>query len=67
MPGAERAAMLGMYHMSMVVPGGHALTFPRHKCGEFTDTFDWSTLSLAYRKRIGAADAIERGEPFKQR
>jgi hypothetical protein len=54
MPGAERAAMLGMEAVSMIVPGGHALTTASHRCGEFSDTFDWSALPLSYRKRVGA-------------
>lgn len=54
MGGAERAAMIGMESVSATIPGGHAITPPRHACGDFKDEFDWSSLSLAYRKRIGA-------------
>lgn len=49
----DRAAMLGMDNVSIHVGAGHAMTPREHRCGEFKDTFDWSTLPLSYRKRVG--------------
>lgn len=53
-PGRERADMLGIYGASLPVPAGHILTARDHHCGDFRDEFDWSSLPLPYRKRIGA-------------
>lgn len=52
--GEQRCTMLGMFNVSTVVPAGHILTKRDHHCGGFKDEFDWSSLPLAYRKRIGA-------------
>ncbi len=52
--GTERAAMLGIYGSSLTIGSGHAFTMREHHCGDFRDQFDWSSLSLAYRKRVGA-------------
>jgi hypothetical protein len=54
MSGTERAAMLGIRSASVVFPAGHALTRRDHHCGQFRDGFDWSSLPLAYVKRVGA-------------
>ena len=51
--GAERAAALGMQSCSIVIPAGHVATTRDHVCGEFRDKFDWSSLPLAYQKRVG--------------
>jgi hypothetical protein len=52
--GAERWAMLGIEHVSGIpLAAGHVLTLRDHVCGEFKDGFDWSTLSLPYRCRVG--------------
>lgn len=51
---AERLAMVGITSCSLR-PGyaGHALTERDHVCGEFSDEFDWTSLPLPYRRRIG--------------
>ena len=54
MSGADRIAMLGMSSISMYVGSGHAFTLADHHCGKFKDDFDWETLPLAYRKKVGA-------------
>jgi hypothetical protein len=52
--GGERLEMLGIGSASLSVGAGHPLTPRAHQCGDFRDQFDWSTLPLAYRKRVGA-------------
>lgn len=58
--GIERAAALGILSPSCIVPAGHPVTERDHVCGEFKDEFDWSTLPLPYRKRVGAPLAAGR-------
>ncbi len=53
-PGHERASMLGIVSPSWRVPAGHIVTSRDHVCGAFKDHFDWSSLPLPYRKRVGA-------------
>lgn len=53
MSGFERYQGVGMKPIGWVPPAGHALTERNHSCGEFEDSFEWSSLSLVYRKRIG--------------
>jgi hypothetical protein len=45
--------MVGIDWSSMRWGAGHPLTYSTHKCGEFKDEFDWTTLPLPYRKSIG--------------
>ena len=52
--GDERLASLGIDRCSFIPPAGHVLTERGHHCGDFRDSFDWSSLPLPYRKRIGA-------------
>lgn len=52
--GRERMAMLGIEMVSLTAGAGHAFTKRDHVCGEFADTFDWSSLPLPYRHEIGA-------------
>ena len=52
--GLERADMLGFHGVSLRVGAGHILTLRDHHCGDFRDGFDWSSLPMAYRARIGA-------------
>jgi len=60
----ERNAMLGIERCSMSGLGaGHVLTSREHLCGDFKDDFDWSSLPLAYLKRIGAPTARAQGNP----
>jgi hypothetical protein len=47
--------MLGIEGCSMPFRAGHVITPREHVCGEFRDEFDWSTLPLPYRKRVGAS------------
>jgi len=48
--------MLGIESCSMASPAGHIITAHDHVCGDFKDEFDWFSLPLPYRKRIGAPD-----------
>lgn len=50
----ERLAMIGISFSSLPPEAGHPYTPRDHHCGDFKDEFDWSTLSLGYRKRVGA-------------
>lgn len=53
-PSKERWDMLGIEWCSLRTGSGHAVTKREHACGDFKDEFDWSSLPLPYRKRIGA-------------
>lgn len=53
--GKERGDVIGFDQCSMRIPAGHALTERDYVCGNFIDNFDWSSLPLAHRKRIGAS------------
>lgn len=52
--GVERWAMLGISNCSLKAGAGHVVTNRDHHCGEFKDEFDWRSLPLPYRKRVGA-------------
>lgn len=52
--GKERMDALGIESSSYRTKSGHPITDRSYKCGEFKDDFDWTTLSLGYRKRVGA-------------
>jgi hypothetical protein len=54
MDGEQRVAMLGIVGGSLDAGAGHAITPRGHHCGEFKDEFDWTSLPLAYRHRVGA-------------
>lgn len=51
---SERWAMLGMSGISLRTGAGHVATTRDHVCGDFRDDFDWSSLPISYRIRIGA-------------
>lgn len=51
---AERWTMIGGTGYSLPTGAGHIATLREHRCGEFKDEFDWASLPLVYRKRIGA-------------
>jgi hypothetical protein len=51
---AERWGMTGISGSSLRSEAGHVITSRDHGCGEFSDTFDWSSLPLVYLSRIGA-------------
>jgi hypothetical protein len=53
--GAERWDMIGIESCSLRLKAGHAITQRDHVCGNFKDEFDWASLPLPYRKRVGAA------------
>ena len=57
MSGEQRLAMLGISRCSLPLAAGHALTKNDHVCGAFKDEFDWASLPLAYRKKIGELKA----------
>jgi len=50
---AERWAMIGVAEWSLPTGAGHIATTREHVCGGFKDSFDWASLSVAYRKRVG--------------
>jgi len=50
----ERMAMIGGMGFSINIGAGHIMTKRDHHCGDFKDDFNWSTLSLTYRRRVGA-------------
>lgn len=52
--GDHRWQMVGIRSCSLPTASGHVVTTRDHVCGEFRDDFDWSTLPLVYRARIGA-------------
>lgn len=56
-PGADRPASLGFEGVSFAIGAGHAMTLREHVCGEFKDEFDWSSLPLPYRRRVGDPSA----------
>jgi len=57
--GIERGDALGVTLPVCRLRAGHILTWREHRCGEFKDEFDWSTLPVLYLRRIGRN---ERGE-----
>lgn len=50
----DRIAMLGIRSPSIDPGAGHILTWRHHRCGDFSDSFDWPSLPLPYLSRIGA-------------
>jgi len=52
--GRERTDVLGIEQTTMRLPAGHIMTERDHHCGDFKDDFDWTTLPLPYRMRVGA-------------
>lgn len=51
--GNERMSMLGIEWASRMPGAGHVWTRMDHHCGDFKDEFDWSSLPIGYRVRIG--------------
>jgi hypothetical protein len=49
----DRYGPLRIESCSLWIGSGHPLTPRDYHCGEFTDTFDWSTLPPNYRRKIG--------------
>ena len=62
--GKARWEMLGITQISArKLPPGHIMTAHDHVCGQFKDDFDWSSLPLAYRKRVGAINHPSTASP----
>lgn len=55
--GQQRETMLGIKSCSLPLEAGHIFTPLHHHCGEFRDEFDWASLPLVYRRRIGHPSA----------
>jgi len=56
--------MLGIEDAFPAIQSGHIVTSREHRCGEFKDDFDWSSLSLPYRKKVGALASVRNpGQP----
>lgn len=51
--GERRAAMIDVHPIGWALDPGHVVTRREHVCGDFKDEFDWNSLPLPYRKRIG--------------
>ena len=51
--GHTRWEMLGFTNCSLKPQAGHIVTPRDHVCGDFKDEFDWTSLPLPYRARIG--------------
>lgn len=51
--GEQRASLLGMHGYSCHIGSGHPFTPRNHVCGDFRDTFDWSSLPIGYLAKIG--------------
>jgi hypothetical protein len=54
MSGDQRMSLLGITGSSLHIGAGHPITPRFHHCGDFKDEFDWHSLPLGYRARIGA-------------
>ncbi|MGX7706365.1 hypothetical protein [Methylobacterium sp. Gmos1] len=52
--GHDRMIALGIDYSSLAFGAGHVVTKREHVCGDFKDEFDWTSLPLPYRKRVGA-------------
>lgn len=56
-----RWALLGVAHHSLPPEAGHVMTPRDYVCGDFRDSFDWSSLPAAYQRRVGVEGAPRRG------
>jgi len=52
--GQEVVDMLGISGTTQRLEAGHIMTMCEHHCGDFKDDFDWASLPLPYRRRVGA-------------
>jgi len=50
----DRYGMTGFSSPTLLPSAGHVITPREHVCGDFKDEFDWSSLTMAYRKDVGA-------------
>lgn len=62
-PEGERWAMIGVTGTSLATGAGHVATVRDHSCGEFRDSFDWSTLPPTYQRRVGVRARLAMQEP----
>jgi hypothetical protein len=53
----NRFAMIGIQGASMDPGAGFVMTMREQHCGEFLDTFKWSSLPASYLRRIGAGES----------
>ena len=51
--GQQRWSMMRVHAPAYMPDAGHIITPREHRCGDFKDDFDWSSLPLIYLKRIG--------------
>jgi hypothetical protein len=65
--GIERWAAVGIENCSMPQKAGHVITNREHVCGQFKDEFDWSSLPIDYRKRVGELTKAARPAPTSNR
>lgn len=56
--GIERWDVVGLDRCSLRLPSGHPMTKRDYVCGQFKDDFDWASLPLSYRIRIGQTGAV---------
>lgn len=54
MSSTDGLQLMGIDWCSRDFGAGHMITNKDHHCGDFKDGFDWSSLPLPYRKRVGA-------------
>jgi hypothetical protein len=59
----NRASLLNIEWSTMPPAAGHVMTPRDHLCGEFKDSFDWSSLPPHYLRQIGWPRAAEPGCP----
>jgi hypothetical protein len=52
--GADVLRSMGITWSTYIAKPGHPYTEAKHRCGLFSDTFEWSTLEADYLRRIGA-------------
>lgn len=58
--GEERMIAVGISWASTQFEAGHMVTKFNHKCGDFKDDFDWSSLGELYLKRISGSHLANR-------
>jgi hypothetical protein len=68
MSGADVLRSFGVTFCTYTPPPGHPFTEADHKCGAFSDAFDWSTLPDDYLATIGAMKrGVMHPKPFSPR
>lgn len=59
--GRDRWGLIAICGCSLDSGPGHIVTPREHRCGDFKDDFDWSSLPPAYLRRIEMPGAPRRG------